>query len=115
MMDVDTGIDDALALLYLLASPEAEITGIAATAGNVATAQVAANNLALLELCRAPPIELAASHKVARNTAREAIRQLAESGLVTAKHGRGVLVRSKPRLMRIGQSRYYKKLRDHTR
>ncbi|WP_425300910.1 nucleoside hydrolase [Nocardia wallacei] len=60
MMDVDTGIDDALALLYLLASPEAEITGIAATAGNVATAQVAANNLALLELCRAPPIEVAA-------------------------------------------------------
>ncbi|WP_280389702.1 nucleoside hydrolase, partial [Nocardia wallacei] len=60
MMDVDTGIDDALALLYLLASPEAEITGIAATAGNVATAQVAANNLALLELCRAPHNEVAA-------------------------------------------------------
>ncbi|WP_280314152.1 nucleoside hydrolase, partial [Nocardia wallacei] len=59
MMDVDTGIDDALALLYLLASPEAEITGIAATAGNVATAQVAANNLALLELWRAPPQEIA--------------------------------------------------------
>ncbi|MBF6170881.1 nucleoside hydrolase [Nocardia blacklockiae] len=59
MMDVDTGIDDALALLYLLASPDAEIVGIAATAGNVPAAQVAANNLALLELCRTPGIEVA--------------------------------------------------------
>ncbi|MFF0490521.1 nucleoside hydrolase [Nocardia sp. NPDC004068] len=59
MTDVDTGIDDALALLYLLASPEAEIVGIAATAGNVPAARVAANNLALLDLCRAPEIEVA--------------------------------------------------------
>ncbi len=59
IMDVDTGIDDALALLYLLASPEAEIVGIASTAGNVPEPQVAANNLALLDLCRAPDIEVA--------------------------------------------------------
>jgi len=58
--------------------------------------------------------DIAAAHKVARNTAREAIRQLAESGLVTAQHGRGVFVRVKPRLMRFGQSRYSKKLRDET-
>ncbi|WP_433685671.1 nucleoside hydrolase [Nocardia sp. CA-119907] len=58
-MDVDTGIDDSLALLYLLASPEAEIAGIAATAGNVPAPQVAANNLAWLDVCRAPDIEVA--------------------------------------------------------
>lgn len=57
---------------------------------------------------------LAAEHGVARNTAREAIRQLAESGLVTAQHGKGVFVRTKPRLMRFGQWRYSKKLRDET-
>lgn len=57
---------------------------------------------------------LAATYSVARNTAREAIRQLAEAGLVTAQHGRGVFVRAKPRLMRLGQSRYSKKLRDET-
>ncbi|MEU7632528.1 nucleoside hydrolase [Nocardia sp. NPDC049220] len=57
--DVDTGIDDSLALLYLLASPDAEIAGIAATAGNVPAAQVAANNLAWLDVCRAPDIEVA--------------------------------------------------------
>ncbi|WP_040748586.1 nucleoside hydrolase [Nocardia transvalensis] len=59
MVDVDTGIDDALALLYLLASPDAEIVGIAATAGNVPAPQVAANNLALLDLCGAPDLEVA--------------------------------------------------------
>jgi len=59
ILDVDTGIDDSLALLYLLASPEAEVLGIAATAGNVGAAQVAANNLAWLDVCRAPDIEVA--------------------------------------------------------
>ncbi|WP_442944095.1 nucleoside hydrolase [Nocardia sp. NBC_00508] len=58
-MDVDTGIDDSLALLYLLSSPEAEIAGIAATAGNVSAAQVAANTLAWLDVCHAPDIEVA--------------------------------------------------------
>ncbi|GAA1628477.1 nucleoside hydrolase [Nocardia ninae] len=59
IMDVDTGVDDSLALLYLLASPEAEIAGIASTAGNVPAPQVAANNLAWLDVCRAPEIEVA--------------------------------------------------------
>ncbi|MEV0296848.1 nucleoside hydrolase [Nocardia sp. NPDC050710] len=59
ILDVDTGIDDSLALLYLLASPDAQIVGIAATAGNVPAAQVAVNNLAWLEVCRAPEIEVA--------------------------------------------------------
>lgn len=58
--------------------------------------------------------ELAATYGVARNTAREAVRQLAEAGLVTARHGSGVFVRDKPRLMRFGQRRYSKKLRDET-
>lgn len=49
--DVDTGVDDAMALAYLFASPEAELVGIASTAGNVPVQQVCANNLGLLELC----------------------------------------------------------------
>ena len=58
IVDVDTGIDDMLALIYLLASPDAEILGIASTAGNVNIDQVAANNLAILDLCHAPEIEV---------------------------------------------------------
>ncbi len=59
LIDVDTGIDDSLALLLLLASPDVELLGIASTAGNVPAAQVAANNLAWLDVCRAPDIEVA--------------------------------------------------------
>jgi purine nucleosidase len=51
-LDVDTGVDDALALIYLLASPDADVVGIASTGGNVAVDQVCENNLGLLELCR---------------------------------------------------------------
>lgn len=53
--DVDTGIDDALALIYLLASG-ADLVGIASTGGNIAVDQVCANNLGLLDLCRAGTI-----------------------------------------------------------
>src|SRR5579875_4074077 len=58
-VDVDTGVDDALALVYLLASPEAELVGIASTGGNVGVEQVCENNLALLDLCGAPDIPVA--------------------------------------------------------
>lgn len=50
--DVDTGVDDAMALAYLFASDDADVVGIASTAGNVPVHQVCRNNLALLELCR---------------------------------------------------------------
>jgi len=49
--DVDTGVDDAMALVYLLASDDAELVGIASTGGNVDVDQVCRNNLGLLQLC----------------------------------------------------------------
>ncbi len=52
-IDVDTSVDDAMALVYLLGSAEAEVVGIASTAGNFPVQQVCQNNLALLELCGA--------------------------------------------------------------
>jgi len=59
IVDVDTGIDDSFALLYLLGSPGADIVAVISTAGNVPTAQVADNNLAWLELCGRSDIEVA--------------------------------------------------------
>ena len=50
-IDVDTGVDDAMALVYF-ASKEAELVGMASTAGNVPVQQVCRNNLGLLELCQ---------------------------------------------------------------
>ena len=64
IVDVDTGIDDSLALLYLMASPEAEILGITFTAGNVPARQVAVNSLAWLELCDYPEVEVALGAEV---------------------------------------------------
>ncbi|MGW2207351.1 GntR family transcriptional regulator [Streptomyces sp. NPDC001774] len=49
---------------------------------------------------------LAQRYSAARNTAREAVRLLAEQGLVTAKHGSGVFVREPQRLFRFGSDRY---------
>jgi purine nucleosidase len=40
-----------MALVYLLASAEVELVGVASTGGNVAVDQVCVNNLGLLELC----------------------------------------------------------------
>jgi inosine-uridine nucleoside N-ribohydrolase len=64
--DVDTGVDDAMALVYLLASPDARLVGIASTGGNVAVDQVCVNNLRLLELCGADvPVSRGADAPVA--------------------------------------------------
>jgi hypothetical protein len=41
-----------MALAYLLASADADLVGIASTAGNVPVQQVCCNNLGLLELCQ---------------------------------------------------------------
>ena len=57
---------------------------------------------------------LATEHGVARNTAREAIRLLADEGLVTVEHGRGVFVREKRRLFRFGAGRYSRTTRATT-
>ncbi|QKT07221.1 nucleoside hydrolase [Gordonia sp. X0973] len=51
LLDCDTGIDDSLALLYLLGRTDVDLVAIASTAGNVPTDVVVANNLAWLELC----------------------------------------------------------------
>ncbi|WP_113903335.1 MULTISPECIES: nucleoside hydrolase [Brevibacterium] len=49
-LDCDPGIDDAVALGYLLCQHDVEILGIAASGGNVPTAQVARNTLGWLDL-----------------------------------------------------------------
>jgi purine nucleosidase len=50
ILDVDTGIDDALALLYACASPEVDLLAVTCVAGNVDARQVAWNTRAVLSL-----------------------------------------------------------------
>jgi len=64
LLDVDTGIDDAMALLYAAASPEAEIVAVTCVAGNVDARQVAENTRAVLELAGRGDIEVALGREV---------------------------------------------------
>ncbi len=64
ILDVDTGIDDSLALLYAAASPEAELVAVTCLSGNVEAAQVAVNTLAVLELAGRTDVEVAVGREV---------------------------------------------------
>lgn len=55
---------------------------------------------------------LSEQHGIARNTVRQAIRLLIESGLVVAEHGRGVFVRPATSIIRLGNDRYSSRYRD---
>ncbi|MFT4216158.1 MAG: nucleoside hydrolase [Micropruina sp.] len=48
--DCDTGIDDALALVYLMASPEISLAGIGTVSGNIDAKRAALNTLDLLDM-----------------------------------------------------------------
>lgn len=50
VLDVDTGIDDALAIMLALRSPELEVLGITCVSGNVHVDKVVANTKAVVEL-----------------------------------------------------------------
>lgn len=50
ILDTDPGIDDALAILLALASPEIELAGLSVVHGNCTLAEAVANGLAVLEL-----------------------------------------------------------------
>jgi purine nucleosidase len=64
ILDVDTGIDDSLALLYAAASPEANLVAVTCVSGNVEARQVATNTLAVLELAGRTDIEVAIGREV---------------------------------------------------
>ncbi len=64
VLDVDTGIDDGLALLYACASPDADLVAVTCSAGNVDARQVAENTRAVLELAGRPDVEVALGREV---------------------------------------------------
>ncbi|MDO8484031.1 MAG: nucleoside hydrolase [Candidatus Limnocylindrales bacterium] len=64
ILDVDTGIDDSLALLYAAGSPDAELVAVTCVSGNIDARQVAVNSRAILELAGRPDIEVALGREV---------------------------------------------------
>ena len=59
ILDVDTGIDDSLALLYAVGSPDADLLAATCVSGNTDARQVAINTRAVLELAGRTDIEVA--------------------------------------------------------
>ncbi|MCI1220210.1 MAG: nucleoside hydrolase [Bifidobacterium sp.] len=58
ILDLDTGVDDALAISYVLGSPEIELIGITGTYGNVLLDQGVRNSLAITDLLGHPEIKV---------------------------------------------------------
>jgi len=59
IIDTDPGVDDALAFLLALASPEVKLEALTTTQGNVTLEKATRNALTVLELCRAEHIPVA--------------------------------------------------------
>ncbi|HMM63663.1 MAG TPA: nucleoside hydrolase [Mesorhizobium sp.] len=78
IIDTDPGQDDAVAILLALGSPELEVVGIAAVAGNVPLALTEKNARKICELAGRPQVKVFAG----------AVRPLARP-LVTAEHVHG--------------------------
>ncbi|KIS03648.1 nucleoside hydrolase [Paucilactobacillus wasatchensis] len=64
ILDLDTGVDDALAIAYALAAPDVDLIGIVSSYGNCLIEQAGANSLKLLELLGATdvPVYLGLGH-----------------------------------------------------
>jgi pyrimidine-specific ribonucleoside hydrolase len=59
ILDVDTGVDDALAILFALRCPQLQLRALTCVAGNVGVDQVVQNTLKVLDAAAAPPVPVA--------------------------------------------------------
>ncbi|CAB0557809.1 nucleoside hydrolase [Corynebacterium diphtheriae] len=87
ILDLDTGIDDALALAYTLGSPELDLIGVTATYGNVLVETGVRNDLALLELFGRSDVPVFAGELHA--LAKDGFEVLEISAFIHGKNGIG--------------------------
>ncbi len=66
ILDVDTGIDDALALLYTIGEEKADLLGVTTTYGNIDVEQATRNTLSILDLADATkvPVYPGSAHRL---------------------------------------------------
>lgn len=84
ILDVDTGVDDALAILFAVAHPDIEVLGISCVAGNASLERVVENTLRILDVAGAPAIPVAAgARRPLISAARAASHVHGEGGLGT--------------------------------
>jgi inosine-uridine nucleoside N-ribohydrolase len=83
LIDTDPGIDDALAILLALSSPDVLVEAITTVAGNVGVDRATANLARILEVARPPVVP-----RLGRG---------AEAPLKRPRHGRARARRRRPR------------------
>jgi len=94
VMDVDTGIDDALALILALRAPEAEVLAIGTVAGNIEAEQAAINTLKVLDVAgsddlNAGPVAVPVAIPVAVGLNKPLLRPLQTSPDIHGADGMG--------------------------
>ncbi|MGF9910894.1 nucleoside hydrolase [Brevibacillus porteri] len=91
ILDVDTGIDDALAIAYAVHSPALEVCGITTTFGNITVEEATRNTLQVLELLGASAIP------VYQGTSKPIVRDLTgKARLFHGENGLGNVVLPEP-------------------
>ena len=86
ILDVDTGVDDALAILFAVAHPGIDVLGISCVAGNASLERVVENTLRILDVASAPDIPVAAgARRPLLEPARSASHVHGEGGLGTLR------------------------------
>jgi pyrimidine-specific ribonucleoside hydrolase len=90
LLDVDTGTDDALAILYAVSHPDLEVLGISCVAGNSAVEQVVTNTLKVLDAADAPYIP------VARGAAQPMVEAARPGGALDSPDGLGGVILPDP-------------------
>jgi purine nucleosidase len=90
ILDVDTGIDDALGLMLACASPQAQILGVSTVAGNVDLQLATRNTRAVLALAGRPDIA------VWPGCARPLLREAEDASVVHGGSGLGHAVLPEP-------------------
>ena len=94
ILDLDTGIDDALALAYAVGSPEIELLGIVGSYGNVLTETGVKNTLALLKLLGQPGIPVYSGNRHALFSKDFEVSEI--SAFIHGKNGIGEVLLSEP-------------------
>lgn len=96
-IDTDPGIDDALALILAVRSPELELLGVSAVHGNIDVEQGAANALKILDLAQS-------SAPVWQGADRNLIGDLRTAPFIHGKDGLGELLPASTRQLQHGDA-----------
>ena len=91
LLDVDTGTDDALAILYAVRHPDLDVLGISCVAGNSGVDQVVSNTLKILDAAGAR-----SDIPVARGAAQPLVERARPEGAFHGEDGLGGVVLPDP-------------------